>query len=269
MPKKLTQEEFIERASKRHNGKYDYSKATYVNQQTQVLVICPEHGEFWIWPEAHYGKRGQGCPLCRWKKAKESIRKVQGLTREQFIEKAKKVHGNKYDYSKVEYENYDTNVTIICPEHGEFPQTPHHHLGGSGCPECGKNDISEKKLGDIISENFDEVVKQYKPDFLNVNGKSQSIDIFLPKYNLGIEYQGRQHFVPVSRYGGIEEYKKTVERDERKFNKCKEHGITILYFSYEKEIPDTYLSKVFTNETELINNIKKYYEHKEKNQKDN
>ena len=67
----------------------------------------------------------------------------------------------------------------------------------------------------------------------------------------------------------IEEYKKTVERDERKFNKCKEHGITILYFSYEKEIPDTYLNKVFTKETELINNIKKYHEHKEKNQKDN
>lgn len=259
MPKKLTQEEFVERATKRHSGKYDYSKATYVNQQTQVLVICPEHGEFWTWPEAHYGKRGQGCPLCRRKKAKESIRKVQGLTREQFIEKAKKVHGNKYDYSKVEYENYDTNVTIICPEHGEFPQTPHHHLGGSGCPECGRNDLSEKKLGDVISENFDNVIKQYKPDFLRANGKPQSIDIFLPKYNLGIEYQGRQHFVPVPRYGGIEEYKKTVERDERKFNKCKEHGITILYFSYEKEIPDTYLNTVFTNETELIKEIKTCY----------
>lgn len=84
----------------------------------------------------------------------------------------------------------------------------------------------------------------------------------MPKYNLWIEYHGRQHFVPVSIYGGAEEYKKTVERDERKFNKYKEHGITILYFSYEKEIPDTYLNKVFTNEAELINNIKKCHEHK-------
>ena len=226
-----------------------------MNGQTKVCIICPEHGEFWQTPSSHIS--GRGCPTCRWDKAKNSIRKAQGLTREQFIEKAIGIHGDKYDYSKVVYENTDTPVCIICPEHGEFWQTPHHHLSGSGCPECGKNDISEKKLTDILNENFDNLIRQYKPDFLRTNGKVQSIDIFLPNYNVGVEYQGRQHFVPVSRYGGIEEYKKTVERDKRKFNKCKEHGITILYFSYEKEIPDTYLSKVFTNETELINNIKK------------
>lgn len=268
MPKKLTQDEFIERSVKKHGKKYDYSKVNYINSTTEVIVICPEHGEFNVLPERHYG-RGDGCPICRWKRAKQSIRKVQGLTKERFIEKARKIHGGKYDYSKVVYENTDTPVCIVCPEHGEFWQTPHHHLGGSGCPECGKNDLSEKKLGDIISESFDDVIRQFKPDFLKTNGKSQSIDIFLPKCNVGVEYQGRQHFVPVPRYGGIEEYRKTVERDERKFNKCKEHGITILYFSYEKEIPDTYLNKVFVNEADLINNIKNYYEHEQKNQEDN
>ena len=250
-----TTETFIKKAKLIHGDRYDYSKVKYVNSQTKVCIICPEHGEFWQTPSSHIS--GRGCPTCRWDKAKNSIRKAQGLTREQFIEKAIGIHGDKYDYSKVVYENTDTPVCIICPEHGEFWQTPHHHLSGSGCPECGKNDISEKKLTDILNENFDNLIRQYKPDFLRVNGKPQSIDIFLPEYNVGVEYQGRQHFVPVSRYGGIEEYKKTVERDKRKFNKCKEHGITILYFSYEKEIPDTYLSKVFTNETELINNIKK------------
>jgi len=262
-----TAETFIRKAKLIHGNRYDYSKVKYVNSQTKVCIICPEHGEFWQEPSSHIS--GRGCPICRWDKAKNSIRKVQGLTKEQFIKKAIKVHGNKYDYSKVVYENTDTPVCIICLEHGEFWQTPHHHLRGSGCPECGKNDVSEKKLTDILSENFDNLIKQYKPEFLKTNGKPQSIDIFLPNYNVGVEYQGRQHFVPVPRYGGVEEYKKTVERDERKFNKCKEHGITIFYFSYEKEIPNTYLNKVFVNEAELINEIKGYYEHEQKDQKDN
>lgn len=257
MPKKLTQEEFIERAVKKHGMKYDYSKTIYKNSMTKVTVTCPIHGDFEVLPERHYG-RGDGCPLCRWERAKQSIRKVQGLTTEKFIEKARKVHGDKYDYSKVEYVNNDTPIRIICPEHGEFQQTPHHHLVGSGCQECGKNDLSEKKITDIVKENFENVVSQYKPDFLNVSGKPQSIDIFLPDYSVGIEYQGRQHFTPVPRYGGVKEYEKTIERDERKFNLCKKHGITIYYFTYEKEkeIPKEYFGEIFTDEGSLINEIK-------------
>ena len=264
---KDTTETFVEKAKKIHGDEYDYSKVQYENSRTKVCIVCHKHGKFWQVPYAHLC--GKGCPICRWDKAKKSIRLVEGLTTELFIDRARKKHRDKYDYSKVEYENTDTKVCIICPEHGEFWQTPHHHLGGSGCPECGRNDLSEKKLTDIICENFDNVIKQYKPDFLRVNGKPQSIDIFLPEYNVGVEYQGRQHFVPIPRYGGIEEYEKTIERDERKFNKCKDHGITIFYFSYEKEIPDTYLNKVFVNETELINNIRDYYEHEQKKQENN
>lgn len=251
-----TTETFIEKAKIVHGNRYDYSKVEYVNSQTKVCIICPEHGEFWQSPCSHVA--GRGCPICRWEKAKKSIRIVQGLTTDKFIEKAKKVHGDKYDYSKVEYVNNDTPVCIICPEHGEFWQTPHHHLGGSGCQECGRNDLSEKKLTDIVKENFDNVISQYKPDFLNVSGKPQSIDIFLPDYNVGVEYQGRQHFTPVSRYGGVKEYEKTIERDERKFNLCKKNGVTIYYFTYEKnkEIPKEYFGRIFTDEGNLISEIK-------------
>ena len=55
-----------------------------------------------------------------------------------FIEKAKNRHGDKYDYSKVEYINSTTKVCIICKEHGEFWQTPHGHVRGQGCPKCAK-----------------------------------------------------------------------------------------------------------------------------------
>ena len=57
-----------------------------------------------------------------------------------------KRHNNKYDYSKVEYVNSSTKVCIICPEHGEFWQTPHKHLSGQGCPKCGgKKKLTQKE----------------------------------------------------------------------------------------------------------------------------
>lgn len=200
MPKRLTQEEFIKRSNLAHNNLYDYSKVNYVNNSTKVCIICPEHGEFWQTPYIHY--IGCGCPVCRYIKSKKSIRKKQGLTKETFIERARNVHGDKYDYSNVIYENTDTKVKIICPEHGEFWQSPHHHLNGSGCQICGRNDLSEKKITNIIKEHFDNVITQYKPDFLiGYEGKRQSLDIFLPDYNIAIEYQGRQHFSPQKRFG--------------------------------------------------------------------
>ena len=58
-------------------------------------------------------------------------------TREQIIAKFKKVHGDRYDYSKVNFTKTTEKVIIICPEHGEFEQTPHAHLKGQGCPHCG------------------------------------------------------------------------------------------------------------------------------------
>ena len=128
MTKKMTNSEFIAKARKIHNEKYDYSKVEYINNRTKVCIICPIHGEFWQTPNAHLN--GQDCPKCKGK-----IK----LTLEKFIEKAKKVHGDKYDYSKVEYINNHTKVCIICPIHGEFWQTPQHHLKGVGCPKCYGN----------------------------------------------------------------------------------------------------------------------------------
>lgn len=58
------------------------------------------------------------------------------LTTEEFIKKAQAVHGDKYDYSKVEYESTSTKICIICKEHGEFWQTPYSHLNGHGCSKC-------------------------------------------------------------------------------------------------------------------------------------
>ena len=78
------------------------------------------------------------------------------ITQEEFIEKARLIHGNKYDYSKIVYINARTKVCIICPIHGEFWQTPHSHLNNHGCPACGKNvnNSVKRKRGKHILGSF-------------------------------------------------------------------------------------------------------------------
>ena len=124
--KRITLEEFITKAKEVHGDRYDYSKVNYINTHTKVCIICPEHGEFWQEPKVHINQRC-GCPYC--------FGKIKS-TKEEFIRNAKEVHGDKYDYSKVEYVNAHTKVCIICPEHGEFWQRPHGHLSGKGCENC-------------------------------------------------------------------------------------------------------------------------------------
>ena len=119
---------FIKKAKEIHGDKYDYSKVEYKNSNTKVCIICPEHGEFWQLPYHHL--HGCGCSKCRSKK--------MTLTTEEFIERAKEIHGDKYDYSKTEYVDNKTKICIICPIHGEFWQIPLNHLQNKGCPYCGK-----------------------------------------------------------------------------------------------------------------------------------
>lgn len=130
MSKKATKEEFIKKATNIHGNKYDYSKVEYVNYNTRVCIICPEHGEFWQTPTKHL--QGRGCEKCGCLKRDKKSRKSLA----DFVEKAKLVHNDKYDYSKVEYSNNHTKVCITCPEHGDFWQTPKAHLSGRGCPKC-------------------------------------------------------------------------------------------------------------------------------------
>ena len=126
----VTSEEFIEKAKKVHGDKYDYSKVVYKNSTTKVCIICPEHGEFYQTPNSHLN--GQGCRNCGYLMVGKSRRK----TTTSYIKEAKKVHGDKYDYSKVVYKNSREKVCIICPSHGEFYQNAYSHLLGVGCPKC-------------------------------------------------------------------------------------------------------------------------------------
>lgn len=148
----MNTEQFIEKAKKVHEDKYDYSKVEYVNPKTKVCIICSEHGEFWQKPYNHLN--GQGCSKCRYGMLSNKYKK----TTEQFIEEAKKVHGDKYDYSKVNYNLCQDKVIIICPKHGEFKQRPLSHIQGQGCPHC----YNESKIGKYVLGNDNFIKKARK-----------------------------------------------------------------------------------------------------------
>lgn len=132
MPKKLTTEEFTVRARKVHGTKYDYSRVEYTNAKTKVEIICPLHNKsYHQTPDTHLS--GSGCVLC----ANERTNKKLSLTTEEFITKARAVHGNLYDYSATIYKNSHQHVTIKCNLHKkDYQQTPNSHLNGGGCDLC-------------------------------------------------------------------------------------------------------------------------------------
>jgi len=124
---RLNKDEFIKRSNIIHNNKYDYSLVKYKNNKTKVKIICPVHGIFEQTPNSHL--LNIGCNKCA-----KNI-----LTTEQFIKKCKNIHGDKYDYSLVNYKNTMIKINIICSKHGIFNQSSIDHLNGSGCPVCSNN----------------------------------------------------------------------------------------------------------------------------------
>lgn len=159
---RLTTERFIRKAKELYGDKYDYSKVNITgNNKTKVCIICPEHGEFWQKPDIHL--RGYGCPICGGSKR---------LTTEEFIEKANRVHNNKYTYEKAHYINTGTKLCITCPEHGDFWQVPNNHLLGAGCPKCAG------KYNDL--EFF--IERARRSTVINATTVKQSIKVVTPNF---------------------------------------------------------------------------------------
>lgn len=155
--------EFIEKANQLHNNKYDYSQVNYVNSRTKVVIICPAHGSFEQLPSSHL--QGNGCPKCAraWtekhrRNLQESSRKSRGMTTDEWIARAKSVHGDKYDYSRTVYVNQRTDVEIICPIHGVFTQKADSHIRGCGCRACGNMSDNHKGVHNWSDEQREKII---------------------------------------------------------------------------------------------------------------
>lgn len=125
---------FVSKARKVHGSKYDYSETEYVSAITKSFIRCPRHGVFLQRPNHHLS--GHGCPECAAARAMQMPEDVANKT-QWFITKARAIHGERYDYSKVAYTRRNDKVCIICAEHGDFLQAPQHHLKAAGCWKCG------------------------------------------------------------------------------------------------------------------------------------
>ncbi len=220
--KKFTLNKFIEKSQKIHNNKYDYSLVNYINIKTKIKIICPIHGVFEQLPKNHLN--GQGCADCFGNKLSST---------EDFIRKSIKIHGNKYDYSLVNYKNDKTKVKIICPIHGEFEQMSNIHLQGHGCPSCTSQIISygEETISEILNKNN----VKYKTQKIFPNCKyilPLKFDFYLLNYNLCIEFDGEQHFKPNNYFGGIKGFEMTQKRDIIKNDYCKKNNIELIRISY-------------------------------------
>ncbi len=194
-----TLENFISKSISVHGNKYDYSKSIYFNWKTKIEIICKVHGPFFQLPWNH--KNGKGCSKCLRNKNIKLPNNIDFVKRidnkfefkchihgnfissapqcdfckndarnnkfmNEFLEKSKIIHGNRYDYSLVEYKRSFDKVKIICKIHGIFHQSPHHHKNGRGCSLCnlGSSKMSDLEFKDRCSKvhngyyNYDQVV---------------------------------------------------------------------------------------------------------------
>ena len=151
MEKVHNTETWIEKALSVHGNKYDYNNVTYNGSKNKVEIICPTHGSFFQKASDHLS--GYGCKECGKK-----------MTNKEFIQKAKQVHGDKYDYDNSIYDGLKKDVKIICPKHGEFTTKAGIHLKGFNCPKCSLfgNEQFIKKAQQIHSQKYDYQLVDYK-----------------------------------------------------------------------------------------------------------
>ena len=289
----VTTAEFIKMAKEIHGKKYDYSLARYINNHTNVIIICQKHGQFLQSPAKHIIRK-QGCPKCngrnksvnelideskqihgnkygylgieknsKTKKIKimcpihgeykqsffHHINRKQGCpkcsgknkTTEDFIKEAIKIHGDKYDYSKVNYKNHNTQIIIICLKHGEFLQQPTTHTTMKcGCPICNES-RGERAIRSFLINNKLEFISQKKFDDCK-NKNKLPFDFYLMDLNICIEYDGLQHFEVSDFFGGEQGFKQTQLNDQIKTDYCLKNNILLIRVRYDEDV-DKVLNK--------------------------
>ena len=248
--KKLTTEEFIEKAVKVHGDRFSYEFSEYISSRDKIKITCKIHGVFEQTASSHL--KGNGCYKCRDTKRSPVKEKNNSTTkqlnrRDEFIRKAKLKHGeDKYDYSLVEYVNSSTNVTILCKDHGPFSQRPSHHTNKTGCPKCFAMRYGQHlKLTqeEFIRRSIETHGNKYDYSLVDYKNSNADVKIICPKHGL-FEQKPKHHMVRTGcRICGHESCsalnKSTTEEFIRKAKEV--HGDT---YSYDETVYETATKKV-------------------------
>ena len=222
----MTREEFFAKAAELYGDRFDYSKTEFNGISKDIKIVCKRCGkELTVNARAHL--ESGYCYLCG---------EHHTLSQEEFLERAKAIHGEKYDYSLAEYAGIDGKVHLVCKKCGkDFWQTAYNHLNGCGCPRC-KSSVGEKKVAEYLTEHSISFETQKRFDTCK-NKRSLPFDFYLPDHNLCIEYQGVQHFRPVKDFGGEESYRMTKKNDEIKSEWCsRPENPNLLTISYIEDV---------------------------------
>jgi very-short-patch-repair endonuclease len=215
--------EIIKRCKCVHNNLYKYeTKNEYKNIESKIKIFCKNHGHFI--QSVHNHLNGQGCPKCKF----EKLATLKRTTPEFFLKKCNEKFKNKnYDYSLVEYKKDKVKVEIICSVHGSFKQTPNYLLGYSkGCPKCIISNGENKIINYLIEKNIN---YEHQKIFDNCKYvKKLRFDFFISEKNIIIEFDGQQHFKPIKIFGGYDEYRKNLIKDEIKNKYCAEENIKLI-----------------------------------------
>lgn len=241
-PRKHTIEMFIEKARRVHGNLYDYDEVEYFNSATPVRIRCFEHGIFEQTPSGHL--QGNKCKKCRKLKVDEiESRKVEKISQKwkrwtnKFILESRAVHGDRYDYCKVEYRGRKTKVCIICPDHGEFWQAPVYHLKGCKCSRC-RMSKGETMISVLLSKwNIPFKFDKRFSDCRGIGGNPLSFDFHLPDHNILIEFDGMHHYGRGQYHThklNAEDNKRITEHDRRKTNYAMFNGIKMVRIPYFK-----------------------------------
>lgn len=219
---RLNSKTFLKKFKSRYNRNYELIDE-YVDYKTKIKIKCIKHGEFLQSPEGLM--KGYQCPKCL-EESKPNLKS--------FIEKSIEIHGNRYDYSKVDFINNRTKVNIICSEHGEFTQRPSDHYYGNGCPIC-RESKGERKIRLWLVENNIIFEPQHKFDDCR-NILPLPFDFYLPEHNICIEYNGIQHYEIIEQFGGEQGFKQRQINDRIKMVYCKNNDIKLITIKYDDDI---------------------------------
>lgn len=223
----LNQDWFIKKAKMKWGPDiYDYSLVNYKGCNSKVKIIYKKTGEIF-----------EQTPHLHLFFAPENIRLSIRKTTEQFIKESNQIHDFKYSYSKTNYVKSQVKVMITCPMHGDFLQRPLSHIQGSGCPACSDSK-GEKEIRQFLDKNQISYYAQHKfEDCKNIY--QLPFDFYIPSMRTCIEFDGLQHYQPVTHFGGIDAYERLKTNDKIKNDYCEENFINLVRIRYD-QIDDIY-----------------------------